>query len=260
MKIKKNEPLELWKKGEWTWDKFRELTNSLKATLDHQRSDENGGAQYVLGGRTYNWAYGFIGGNGGNLVDNNFNTYLTSKPVLDTLEYLNSLYDVPGMWIDDADLSNTSQPQFSAGNVVFQDGESWHINASNKWGNANFDINYVPFPVGPNAEEDLSNYKLLQVTGKPTHVVSSTFSKANIPAGYEDLMIHDETIFKIWADLQYFPETIEDVQDDFYNTRLLPSYQHEDSRNIHLDLIDNTYPDNFYSVIESINQLKDHLC
>ncbi|WP_264229987.1 ABC transporter substrate-binding protein [Acholeplasma laidlawii] len=251
---RKNEPIDLWKKGEWTWDKFEQLVNQLNGSLDHERSNENGGAQYVLGGRTYNYAYGFIGANGGRLVDDKFNTFLTSKPVLDTLEYLNRLYSNAGMWIDDASLSNTSQPQFSAGNVVFQDGESWHINASNKWGDANFDINYVPFPVGPNIKEDMSNYYLLQVGGKSTHVISSSFSKANVPPGYEDLMIHDEIIFKIWADMQYFPETIEEVKDDFYNTRLLANYESEISREIHLELIDTTFPDYFYSVAESLNQ------
>lgn len=250
---RRNEPLDLWNSGEWTWQAFEQLVNTLNSSLDHERTVENGGPQYVLGGRTYNWAYGFIGANGGRLVDDDFNTYLTSQPVLDTLEYLNRLYENPGMWIDDAALSNTSQVEFTAGNVVFQDGESWHITATNKWGNADFAINYVPFPVGPNVNEDMTNYRLLQVNGKSTHVISSSFSKANIPPGYEDLMIHDEIIFKIWADMQFFPPTLEALQDDFYNTRLLANYESEVSRNIHLELIDITFPDNFYSVAESLN-------
>lgn len=251
---RKNEPIDLWNKGEWTWDKFKALAEELNGKLDHTRLDQDGGAQYVFGGRTYNWAYGFIGANGGRLVDDQFNTYLTSKPVLDTLEFLNGLYAQPGMWIDNASLSNTSQPEFTAGNVAFQDGESWHINASNKWGNANFGINYVPFPVGPEVLADMSNYRLLTVGGKSTYVISSSFSKANIPAGYEDLMIHDETIFKIWADLQYFPESLEDIKNDFYYTRLLANYNGEESRQVHLDMINTSFPDNFYSVMESQNQ------
>ena len=67
--------------------------------------------------------------------------------------------------------------------LYFQDGESWHISASNKWGNANFDIDYVPFPVGPNVLSDMSNYRSLTVGGKSTYAISSQFSKANIPAG-----------------------------------------------------------------------------
>ncbi|HKL61550.1 MAG TPA: extracellular solute-binding protein [Acholeplasma sp.] len=251
---RKNEPIDLWSQGKWNWTEFTKLSNELKSKLDHTRTDENGGAQYVFGGRTYNWAYGFIGANGGRLVDDQFNTYLTSKPVLDALEYLGGLYGVEGMWIDDANLSNTSQPEFSAGNVVFQDGESWHISASNKWGNANFDIDYVPFPVGPNVLSDMSNYRSLTVGGKSTYAISSQFSKANIPAGYEDLMIHDEIIFKIWAEMQFFPETLSAIQDDFYNVRLLPNYTTELSREIHLNLLDISYPDNFYSVMESQNQ------
>lgn len=251
---RKNEPLTLWENGEWNWAKFKALAEELNGKLDHERKDEDGGAQYVFGGRTYNWAYGFFGANAGRLVDDEFNTYLTSQPILDTLEYLNSLYAQPGMWIDDAALSNTSQPQFTAGNVAFQDGESWHIAATNKWGNAKFKINYVPFPVGPNVSSDLSNYNLLTVGGKSTYVISSSFSKANIPAGYEDLMIHDETIFKIWSELQYFPESIDDIKADFYSTRLYASYESEQSRQIHLDMINRSFPDNFYSVMESQNQ------
>lgn len=248
---RKNEPTKLWSEGNWNWTTFEALANELKSKLDHTRTPENGGAQYVFGGRTYNWAYGFIGGNGGQLVDSQFKTYFTSQPVLDTLEYLSRLYAVTGMWIDDASLSNTSQPQFTAGNVAFQDGESWHINASNKWGSATFDIDYVPFPVGPNVGSDMSKYKLLQVGGKSTHVISSSFSKADVPAGYEDLMIHDEIIFKIWADMQYFPDSITDIEDDFYNVRLLPNYASELSRTVHLNLISITKPDFFYSVIEA---------
>ena len=83
-------------KAKWNWTEFTKLSNELKSKLDHTRTDENGGAQYVFGGRTYNWAYGFIGANGGRLVDDQFNTYLTSKPVLDALEYLGGLYGVEG--------------------------------------------------------------------------------------------------------------------------------------------------------------------
>ena len=51
------------------------------------------------------------------------------------------------------------------------------------------------------------------------------------------MMLHDELIFKIWNDLLYFPDVdpdtgeadLEDIKANFYSTRLLPFYAHEDS-------------------------------
>ncbi|HHT38992.1 MAG: hypothetical protein RBS76_00680 [Acholeplasmatales bacterium] len=250
---RKTEPTDLWLEGNWDWEAFKTLSLELKDKLDHERTPEQGGPQYVLGGRTYNYLYGMVGANGTAIVDENLNTHLTEEPFLDVMTYLHSLYEVSGMWIDDAPLDNASQPQFKQGNVVFQNGQSWHIKGSNKWLGADFEINFVPWPKGPNIEEDMSNYRVSTINGNYTFVISSAYSKANIPAGYEDMMIHDETIFKIWADMQYFPESITEIEDDFYNVVLLPSYPTEKSREAHLSVFSMPYPDLFYSLDESKN-------
>src|SRR5690554_3231428 len=100
------EPTELWEKGEWTWEAFADLAHELNEKLNHERPTEEGGPQFVLGGRTYDWAYPMVGTNGGQLVDNEFKSHLTDDAVVETLSFLNSLYDVDGMWIDDAVQSN----------------------------------------------------------------------------------------------------------------------------------------------------------
>lgn len=256
---RKYEPTELWLKGEWTWDTFEKLADELNALLDENRAPEDGGPQYVLGGRTYNWAYQMIGANGGQLIDSSFNILVTSDPVLDTLSFLNKLYSKPGMWIDNAPLSNASQPEFRDGNVVFHNGQSYWIFQDNKWKNREFEIAFVPYPTGPNTNEDLSNYHTLNpgITG---FVISSAYSKDNIPPGYENLMLHDEIIFKIWNDLQYFPpvdsntgyHSITDYTDEFYLNRLLPYYGDEKSREAHLSVITKTVPDYFTTFDEAI--------
>lgn len=252
---RKTEPTQLWLEGKWDWEAFESLAMEMKDKLNHERSQEEGGLQYVLGGRTYNYLYGMVGANGTAIVDNDFKTYLTEEPFLDTVNFLNNLREIDGMWIDDAPLENDSQREFKQGNVAFQNGQSWHIRVDNKWKGADFEINYVPWPKGPNIKEDFSNYYVSIVAGNYTFVISSAYSKSLVLEGYEDLMLHDEMIFKIWADLQYFPQSIADIKDDFYNTILLPYYATEDSRKAHLEVFERPQSDLFYSLDESKNHV-----
>ena len=105
----------------------------------------------------------------------------------------------------------------------------------------------------------MSNYSATHVYGKSSFVISSSYAKENIPAGYEDLMLYDEIIFKIWNDLLYFPEidsetgygSLEVMKDDFYAVRLLPHYASAPSREAHLDVFALASPDFFYSIDES---------
>ncbi len=254
-------PTELWEQGNWNWDTFRELANELNAKLDENRSPENGGPQYVLGGRTYNWAYQMIGANGGHLVESDYKIGLTEDPAINALNFLHELRTTPGMWLDNAPLSNASQPEFKDGNIAFHNGQSYWIYQDNKWKDRQFDLGFVPYPTGDDTKADLSNYYINNVYGLAGYVISSAYSKSLVPEGYEDLMIHDETIFKIWADLQYFPPVDEetgkastvDVIDDFYFKRLLPYYGDEKSREAHISIMDRSYPDLFYSMSESNN-------
>lgn len=257
----RNLPTEKWLAGTWTWEEFEKLAKNLNTRLDQNRTPENGGPQYVLGGRVYNWAYGMFGTNGGQLVSSDYKTHLTSAPVLETLEFLNGLYSEEGMWKGEAPLDNAAEPEFAQGNIVFHNGQSYWLMVSNKWLNTDFNIDFVPYPVGPRAEADKSQYRVNHVNGMPVHVISSFYDKNNIPAGYEDMMIHDETIFKIWADLQYFQDVdpltgqsdIEPIKDDFYTTRLFSYYASEVSREAHLSIINLASPDFFYTVDEAKN-------
>lgn len=261
---RRHEPTTLWLEGKWDWEAFEKLADELNSLLDENRPAEDGGPQYVLGGRTYNWAYQMIGANGGHLIDGDFNLHLTTDPVIDTLDFLNDLYEKPGMWIDDAPLSNASQPGFKDGNIAFHNGQSWWIFQDNKWLNRDFEIGFVPYPTGNNTKKDLSNYYVLN-SGIVAYVISAAFSKDLIPPGYENLMLHDEIIFKIWHDLQYFPDVdpdtgysdIKEYADEFYFTRLFPYYGDEASREAHLDIFTKSSPEYFTTFSEAIAHTAD---
>ncbi|MDF2699007.1 MAG: Maltose-binding periplasmic protein/domain [Haloplasmataceae bacterium] len=255
---RRNEPSELWLDGEWDWDAFRSIADELNSKLDENRTPDNGGPQYVMGGRTYNWAYQTISANGGHLITPGFDVQVTGEETINALNFLNSLRTTPGMWLDNAPLSNASQPEFKDGNIAFHNGQSYWLLQSNKWLDRDFDMGFVPYPTGDNTKEDLSNYYIANF-GIVGYVISAAFSKDLIPEGYEDLMLHDETIFKIWSDLQYFPEvdtetgysSVTAYADEFYNTRLLPYYGDEISREAHLDIFSKTYPDIYTTFAQS---------
>ena len=254
-------PTELWEKGEWTWNAFYELSNQLNEILDENRSEAEGGPQYVIGGRTYDWFYPMSGTNGAQLVDSNFNAHLTDPANLQTLEFLSSLREKPGMWIDNAEIWNTIQPEFKNQNLVFHSGSDWYLSDASRWKGLNFSVDFVPYPVGPRVEAGESEYFQTKVNSEPAFVISSAFSKELIPEGYEDLIIHDELIFQIWSEIVHFPEidistgepSINDLKDNYYSTKLLPNYASEKSREAHLSIWDKAVVDHFYSLTESQN-------
>lgn len=254
-------PDEMWLDGEWTWDKFEEVVKDLNEKLDHTAATP----QYPMGGRTYNWAYQFIGSNGEHIVNADNTIGLLNEGSLEAMTFLSDLYSENGMWIDNCPLNDASQPEFETGNVMFHNGQNWW--AVNKWGDREFDLGFVPYPAGPQIEDeylvgDLSNYYQNDVYGKAAYVISAGYSKDNIPAGYENLMMHDETIFKIWSEIQVFPEidpetgeyNVETFLDDYYATRMMDRYATVDSRDAHADIFSTAYPDKFYSLQESNNQ------
>ena len=126
-------------------------------------------------------------------------------------------------------------------------------------GGLEFDVDFVPFPVGPRAQQDPTLYSQSKVKSEPAFVISSAFSKDKVPEGYENMLLHDEIIFKIWSEIIHFPDidpetgesSIEDLKDNYYATRLLPNYAHEESRIAHLDIWASAKVDHFYSITES---------
>lgn len=257
----RNLPTELWLEDKWTWAEFEKIVNQLYDVMDR---DNPNAMEYVMGGRPYNWLYPMLGSNGAQLVDSNFEVHVASEPVLETIDFLHKIYrnENANVWIGDAPLSNASQPEFTAGRVVFHNGETWHISASNKWGNANFPIDFVPYPKGPNVTERNADYFVNHVIGKSSYAISSSYSIDRIPAGYEDKMIHSETIFRIWADIQYFPAIDsktgqvgkQTVFSDFEINRLMANYGSDKSIDAHMSVLDLAKVDLFYSFIESNTQ------
>jgi len=207
-----------------------------------------------------------LGANGVHVVNSDLRSELATQPAIDTLSFISNLVQTPGMWeYTSAPLSNASAPQFKEGNIAFHNGEPYWLYDSSKWLGYDFEIGFVPYPTGPNTESDLSNYYINEVYGKTAYVVSSSYSLDKVAPGYENIAFHEETIFRIWADMQYFPELDPDtgyastdviVEEWAFNTLELYYSAEGDNASIeaHKSIMFKGYPDYFYSLYYARSQ------
>ncbi|HBP26162.1 MAG TPA: hypothetical protein DD618_04350 [Acholeplasmatales bacterium] len=249
-------PSDLWMAGEWDWEAFQNICDQLLPSIS--ALEVEGAA--VMGGRPYNWLYQMLGANGVHVVTSELKSELATQASIDTFTYLNGLCSTPGMWeYESAALSNATCPQFKGGNIAFHNGEPYWLYDATKWLGYTFRMGYVPYPTGPNTNADLSNYYVNEVYGKTSYMVSSSYSLDKVPAGYENIAFHEETIFRIWSDMQYFPaidpetgfvSTTEIVDEWVFNTLEL---YYSDANNYvsidaHKSVMFKGYPDYFYSL------------
>lgn len=249
---RKNEPMDLWRQGKWNWESFEKLVKELNQKLDESQG------YYPLGGRTYNWAYQMLAANGTKIVSNDLKTHLTEEGAVETFDFLNKIYKETGMWRDESPLDNASEPEFKQGKIAFHNGQSYWAFTNGKWAGREFQLGYVPYPKGPRVLEDNSNYYVNSVYGTSTYVISSSYKKEKIDPGNWDTVFHEEVIFKIWRDIQHFPENDGngypkgDVYKEQYQTvRMLPHYSNSDE---HIKWADRISADFFYTVPEALTQ------
>lgn len=250
-------PSQLWNEGNWTWDSYEALCKELNEKMPED--------YYVMGGMTYNWSYQMLGANGVHLVDTNLKSGLATQPGIDTISYLNKLYHEIRWDATTPTASNATSEYMVQGKVAFHNGQSYWIFQDNKWKAKEFDIGFVPYPVGTNVKDTtgLSDYFINDVYGKTQYCISSSYSKAFVRPGYENSTLHDEIIFQIWSELQYFPPKddatgkarVSDYIDAYEISRLAKYYGSESSIEAHKSIITKAYPDYFYSLDEAKGQV-----
>ena len=223
-------PTQMWLDGDWNWDNmeglFKDIDDAISDRDDH----------YVMGGRTYNWSYGMVHANGGHFINDQLDIGILDAPTINTLQYMADLYEDIA-WRSESSLSNTVEQEFLEGRIVFHNGSYWHTFNESRFGNRSWsDIGFVPYPTGDNTEEDLSNYGNMLTFGPRTYLVSRGYEKENIPEGYEDFFIHDELIFQIWSEMQYFAD-IDDAYLDF-QLELYQYYANDVSVDAHVSVLD----------------------
>ena len=130
-------PVELYKRGEWDWENFRRLLNeatfsSTGGTIDHV------GISSALGDASaVPILHGLIPANSGWIV--NPNTFTLDLDTPQTMMALEFIYDI--LVTDQVHVMNHSN--IPVENILFQVSELWRLNEYL------FEIDYIPFPKGP---------------------------------------------------------------------------------------------------------------
>ena len=151
-------PVELYERGEWTWDNFRRLMQEATFSSTGTTIDYAG-----LGGDIAGMFAGMIPSNSGWMVNpNNLDLELDSPQTIMALEFL---YDI--LVTDQTYARNHGDDDFPLERTLFRPFEAWQV------GDVEFDFDFLPFPMGP-----------MNTTGATNFYTPTT--AFNIPVGVED--------------------------------------------------------------------------
>lgn len=140
------DPVELYEKGEWTWDKFLEIAKAATKDTD----GDNVVDQYGLSGVPLVLAKQFIASNDGFLVDDtNLKEGLSDPKTMEALEFFNKLYNTDKV----AYLANNDVWEWNGNLQAYREGKSamYHLQSwvLGEGDNGSFNYSVVPYPTGP---------------------------------------------------------------------------------------------------------------
>lgn len=175
-------PEDLYERGEWTWDKWREYMIALT-------QDTNGDGVIDQYGYCSRWdftVYNLLMSNGTSIASTATEN-LSSPEVGEVLDFMYNMWNVDKVakaW--NADDFDSNQNAYLDGNIAFWATAAW-ISDSNQDINCDFDIVWCPWPIGPHGNADTNNLRNL-----------SSGNAWMIPTGVEDpeLVYH---VFEDWA-------------------------------------------------------------
>ncbi len=142
-------PQDLYDRGEWTWDKFKEYCVALTKDTDGDGVTD----VYGYGGWWTNMVANLLMSNGATIAAGETET-LSSAATGEVLNYINTLYNVEKCarpWNEDDWDSNNAA--YKNGETCFFIAPAWTITPEE----LNFELGIVPWPVGPSGNKDTNN-------------------------------------------------------------------------------------------------------
>ena len=175
-------PEDLYERGEWTWDKWREYMITLT-------QDTNGDGvidQYGWGSRWDFLVYQLLLSNGTTMASAATEN-LSSPEVGEVLDFIYNMYNVDSVakpW--NADDFDSNMNSYLDGNIAFWADAAW-ISSQNNDAGCDFDIVWCMWPTGPSGDAATNNTRNM-----------SSGNAWMIPTGVEDpeLVYH---VFEDWA-------------------------------------------------------------
>jgi len=204
------DPRDLYDKGEWTWDKWREYLQVLtKDTNSDGVTDV-----YGYGGYWTNMLDNMLFANNAHIAGD-VKEGLSSPATLEVMEFFNTIYNVDKTarpWNSDDWESNLTQP-FVDGQLAFFVTKDWIIQDKADSGKAlNYELGVVPWPYGPSGNKEGSqkfktagNWQIIPIGVKdPEFVFNFYYDYVNWFKG--DVDLRDEGGIFDWQADMYLTE------------------------------------------------------
>ncbi|HHX73102.1 MAG TPA: hypothetical protein GX701_09300 [Clostridiales bacterium] len=143
--------------GEWTWDKFLSICEAVTKDLDGDGQNDQWGIGFLpsQGIQMFTNGSGLVGERDGKWV------YLgTEEPALESLEFLNKLYQ-GGYYNNSPDIDNkTRSTMFADGQAAFSWVAWYHLQpyGGDPYWKSNHDYGVIPVPKGPSADKYYTLY------------------------------------------------------------------------------------------------------
>ena len=186
-------PNDLYARGEWTWDKWREYMIALT-----QDTDGDGVTDvYGFGSRWDFLVYNLLMSNGTGIATSATEN-LSSKEVTEVLDFIYNMYNVDHIanpW--NSEDFNYNQNCYMDGKVAFFIDAAW-ISSANADSELGFDVTWCPWPIGPSGNVDTNKFKNV-----------SSGNAWMIPVGVED----PELVYNVFYDWQNWYHGDEELRD-----------------------------------------------
>ena len=143
-------PVELWERGEWTWDAMREIM--VMATRD--TTGDGVIDQFGISGQPNNIMINLIAANNGHLVDPDTLTYGFDHPnTMEAFEFVYEIFNTLNVWYHDA-ASGNPMGDWGRNTFSYREGRSALFTAAT-WMLQHDELPFahamVPYPTGPSA-------------------------------------------------------------------------------------------------------------
>ena len=231
--IGKESPSVLWNDGEWTWDDFNVYVADVQAALDGL-----GEGYYAVGGAYSYWGQYMVPANGGYLVNPHTKAVaLTQSKSLDTFQFLFDLNNT-GAW-EPSPSYDAGSPAFTLGKVLLHPGELWYLSSDARWGSLEFDLGYVPYPIGN--DTSIEDYKI-GIYGIGAWAISSGFEYDEA----DPYALSDKVIYQMWTDLQYWSDPADELLE--FETILETRYNDLDSIAAHMSVCQRVYFEQLFNL------------
>lgn len=182
------DPRELYKNGEWTWDKFKEYLKTLTKDTDGDGAID----QWGFAGYPPETFEALMFSNGANIAATD-KEQLSSSEVAQALQMLQDLFYNDGCAYPYENDTDKMRSRYHDGDIAFWPSAAWIAAGNGDYDgnqadkNVQFDTVYVQWPVGPSGNQETNYHKNL--TAGEFYI---------IPAGVRDPELVYNVLFDMW--------------------------------------------------------------